>query len=126
MYLDHFSFNSNKLSFPGTLESRIRNSIFQLILRPSSIGGQRDGALNFAAKRREATSGIVYIIMRQLREQALYIYIYIGSKKEKKNANTTEDHRRVADEGTNHLDSRAIKVRLRKPTKRLTLGKSGI
>lgn len=69
------------------------------------------------AKRRsrEATSGIVYIIMRQLREQKLYI----GSKREKKNANT-ENHRRVADEGNNHLDSRAIKVRLRKPTKRLT------
>lgn len=74
--IDHFSFNSNKLSFLGTLESRIRNSIFQLILRPAASEGQRDEALNFAAKRREATSGIVYIIMRQLREQAIYVYIH--------------------------------------------------
>lgn len=31
----------------------------------------------------------------------------------------TEDRCRVADEGNSHLDSRAIKVRLRKPKKRL-------
>lgn len=52
--------------------------------------------------------GIVYIIMRQLREQAT------GGKREKENANRC----RVADEGNSHLDSRAIKVRLRKPKKK--------
>lgn len=37
----------------------------------------------------------------------------------KKRKMRTEDRCRVADEGNSHLDSRAIKVRLRKPKKRL-------
>lgn len=57
--------------------------------------------------------GIVYIIMRQLREQTIG-----GGREREKRKTRPEDRCRVADEGNSHLDSRAIKVRLRKPKKR--------
>lgn len=59
------------------------------------------------AKESESDVGIVYIIMRQLREQA-----------REKRKTRTENRCRVADEGNSHLDSRAIKMRLRKPKKK--------
>lgn len=47
-------------------------------------------------------------------------------RQERKGKTQTENRCRVADEGNSHLDSRAIKVRLRKPKKKDSLGKSGI
>lgn len=87
---------------------------FEIILRLAALenrGSSLTSWLSVGVRKRDV--GIVYIIMRQLREPTT------GGRREREKRKTRPENRcRVADEGNSHLDSRAIKVRLRKPKKR--------
>lgn len=80
---------------------------FKLILKFAALGDRG----SFVAKRGS----------RSRRRNCLHNYAPIKRadyRRQERKGKRTENRCRVADEGNSHLDSRAIKVRLRKPKKK--------